>query len=72
MRIGRIGDAEIRWMRSRDLFSVVRRIYETRYRAANAARSYPEDVPDATSLAARYDAVVHDLKELQPTRGTRV
>lgn len=27
MRVGRIGDAEIRWMRSRDLFSVVRRVY---------------------------------------------
>ena len=72
MRIGRIGDAKIRWMRSRDLFSVVRRVYETRYRDANAARSYPEDVPDAASLDARYDAVVHDLKELQTAHGTRV
>ena len=71
MRLGRIGDAEIRIMRSRDLFSVVREVYETRYRDDDAARSYPEDVPDAASLAARYDAVVHDLKELQSARDTR-
>ena len=70
MRVGRIGDAEIRWMRSRDLFSVVRRVYETRYRDADAAQTYPDDVPDAASLDARYDAVVHDLRELQRTRGT--
>ena len=71
MRVGRIGDAEIRWMRSPALFSVVRRVYESRYRDADAARSYPEDVPEAASLAARYDAVVHDLRELQRTGGTQ-
>ena len=41
MRVGRIGDTEIRWMRARDLFSVVRRVYESRYRDADAARSTP-------------------------------
>ncbi len=70
MRIGRIGDAEIRWMRSRDLFSVVRQVYETRYRAAATTRSYPENVPDAASLDVRYDAFVHDLRELRGIRGT--
>ena len=41
MRVGRIGDAEIRWMRSRDLFSVVRRVYESRYRDSDAAALLP-------------------------------
>ncbi len=63
MRISRIGDAEIRLMRSRGLFSVVKRVYETKYRDADFTPF--GEVPGPASLAAKYDSVIKELKALK-------
>ena len=69
MQMGRIAGAEIRLMRSRDLFAVVRRVYETRYRDRPVGPSTLNDVADPASRDAKLKAVVKELKALKGGAG---
>ena len=65
MRKGKIGDAEIRLMRSRGLFDVVKNIYQTKYRAMDLP-VFPDYVPEPNvSIETEYKDVIAELKTLK-------
>lgn len=67
MRMGQIGGAEIRLMRSRDLFAAVRQVYELRHRDPGAALSTFDDIANPSSFDVKLEAVVNELKAFKGT-----
>jgi len=68
MKMGKIGDADIRFMRSAGLFAVVKEVYERQHRVRKLTP--PDDVPDPARLAEKYECLIKELKALQHAAGT--
>jgi len=68
MRMGRIGDAEIRLMRSREMFDVVESVYETKYWNMDLPE-FPDYIPDPSfPIEAEYKETIEKLTALQQVR----